>query len=131
MYFKGNAQHEFAARGPFGRATQLPEGRKIVFDGCVKVELKLCYRLATARDDVVNLRDATNDDLVFCIQDRARFLALVGHGIGHALILIRSMNSRTRKRLAGKPPQSFGYFDSLTEIQGVATRCMGSYNRDR
>ena len=55
----------------------------MVFDGCMKVGLKLCYRLAMKRDDVDNAQNTTNDNLVFSIEDHARRVALVGHGIDH------------------------------------------------
>ena len=52
----------------------------------MKVGLKLCYRLAMKRDDVVNVQNTTNENLVFSIEDHARRVALVVHGIDHGLM---------------------------------------------
>jgi hypothetical protein len=60
----------------------------------MKVGLKLCYRLAMKPDNVVNVQDATNDDLVFSIEDNTCRLALIGHAINPGLISLHSMNFR-------------------------------------
>ena len=77
------------------RKTEFLGCSQIVFDGRVKLRFELRHRLAVERDDVVDVLNAPDNDLVFCIKDHAGSVALVGHKVDHGCIPILSTNSRT------------------------------------
>lgn len=53
----------FTARGPSRSEAKFLGGDQIVFDGGLEARFELRHRLAVERDNVIDVKDAPDDDL--------------------------------------------------------------------